>query len=148
MVSDGAAYCSKAYRDALKGLFPNAVHFICNAHILSLVSEQWRSEFEEVDLFCTRMKRVFAHSVARRRRFKEHLESEGCTEISNPPTPVITRWTSWYQAVAYHSSHFEYYKSFFTAEEEDHGSAVVRQILQQLDSLFLHQEVAFITKKM
>ena len=144
LVSDGAAYCAKAYNDALKGLFPNAVHLVCNAHILSLVSDQWRSEFQEVDMFCIKMKRVFAHSVARKRRFREHLVANGCPDPRNPPAPVVTRWSSWYNAVAYHSGHFKYYKEFFEQEKQEHNSATVIDVCAQLDSPFLQEELHFI----
>ena len=146
VASDGAAYCSKAFMDSLKGIFPNAVHVICNAHIMSLVSEQWRSCFPEVDLFCAKMKRVFSHSVARKRRFRDHLASKGCSDVRNPPEPVVTRWTSWYNAVAFHNAHFEHYRSFFEAECEEHSGTIVSDLCSLVDSPTLSREIAFIAE--
>ena len=33
-----------------------------------------------------------------------------------PPTPVVTRWNTWFQAVKYHQSYFGYLPSFVRDE--------------------------------
>ena len=146
VVSDGAAYCTKAFNDALKCILPNAVHLICNAHILSLVSDEWRGCFPEVDEMCAKIKRVFCNSAARKRRYREHLSDQGCTDVRNPPVPVVTRWTSWFSTVKYHAGHFNYCKSFFEAELEQSDTATLRNLCSLLEQPQLQREVAFIAE--
>ena len=61
IVSDSAAYCKKAFKDILSGLFPQAFHILCLAHIMHLVGEifiHWPA-FNDVNLLCTMMKSAF-----------------------------------------------------------------------------------------
>ena len=44
-VTDNASYMSKAF-EKMTGILPNTVHCTCNAHILSLVGETWRKNFQ------------------------------------------------------------------------------------------------------
>ena len=91
VISDCEAYCTTASNDALKCILPNAVHLICNAHVLSLVSEEWQTCFPDVDNLCAKIKRAFCNSVARKPRYRKDLSDQGCTNVRNPPVPVITR---------------------------------------------------------
>lgn len=42
-------YMNKAFSDVLHGMMPNAIPLTCNAHILSLASDVWRTGFPDVD---------------------------------------------------------------------------------------------------
>jgi len=42
-VTDNASYMSKAFEKMI-GILPNAVHCMCNTHILSLIGETWRKK--------------------------------------------------------------------------------------------------------
>uniref|UniRef100_H3AWM1 HAT C-terminal dimerisation domain-containing protein n=1 Tax=Latimeria chalumnae TaxID=7897 RepID=H3AWM1_LATCH len=48
-ISDNASYMSKAYNQVLQGLLPKSVHLTCNAHIVALASDKWKTSFPEVD---------------------------------------------------------------------------------------------------
>ena len=143
-VTDNAAYCSKAFKSSLQNMLPNAFHHTCNAHILALVADEWRSAFEQVDNLCGKIKRMFSQSVARKRRYITHLRDSECTDISLPPVPIVTRWTSWYKTVAYHSAHFRFYKEFFQKEKDHHYSKLVETILNILDAPHLQEELSLI----
>jgi hypothetical protein len=69
-----------------------------------------------------------------------------CTEVQNPPSPVVTRWTSWYTAVLYHHTHLKFYRSFFEQESETHGSATIKAIISLLESPELEEQLQFVAE--
>ena len=42
VVTDGAAYCVKAYREVLSPVFPKSTHILCLAHVVNLGAEIFR----------------------------------------------------------------------------------------------------------
>jgi hypothetical protein len=60
------------------------------------------------------------------------LKSSNVDSPVLPPSPVITRWNTWFKAAIYHSKHFEYYQSFIANKRlfEDDS-----QTLEALDLL-------------
>uniref|UniRef100_H3AFC8 HAT C-terminal dimerisation domain-containing protein n=1 Tax=Latimeria chalumnae TaxID=7897 RepID=H3AFC8_LATCH len=115
-ISDNATYVSKAYNQVLQGLLSNSVHLTCNAHIVALVSDIWRTNFPEVDKLIATVKKVFKYCPSRKLHFKEHLQSTVQVVGSNlrvklPPEPVKTRWGSWYAATEYHAQYITSYST-------------------------------------
>lgn len=100
--SDNAAYMLKAYKSALKALFPNSIHVTCLAHIMSLIGEAFRKPFEEVNIFMRYFSQVFYMAGARKRRYLSFLKTSGKT-AKMAPNPCGTRWNSWYMAAVYHA---------------------------------------------
>lgn len=115
--TDNAAYMLKAYKTALKALFPNSIHVTCLAHIMNLVGESFRKPFGEVNTFTRYFSQVFYMAGARKRRYLSFLKTSGTT-ARMAPNPCGTRWNSWYMAAVYHAEHFALYKSFIKEEME------------------------------
>lgn len=107
----------KAYKTALKALFPNSIHVTCLAHIMNLVGESFRKPFGEVNTFTRYFSQVFYMAGARKRRYLSFLKTSGTT-ARMAPNPCGTRWNSWYMAAVYHAEHFALYKSFIKEEME------------------------------
>jgi len=120
--TDNAAYMKKAFDQVLSGLFPNAIHCTCLAHILNLVGESFRKPFSDLNLFVRSFSQMFFMAGARKGRYLAYVKSKlpniypGDKPALMAPDPVQTRWNSWYIAVQYHRVHFETYKGFIEAE--------------------------------
>lgn len=99
-VTDSASYMKKAYNTILYGLFPNAVHITCLAHLLQLVLAVFPETFEELNRMCGLVKRVFCQSPQRRLELRAFMMQQGLSPLM-PVFAVQTRWGSWIKAVQY-----------------------------------------------
>ena len=100
-VTDGAAYMRKA-AETLRGLYPKMVHLTCIAHGFHRVAEEIREQYADVDKLISSTKKVFKKSPHRTSTFKR-LQPD----VPLPPEPVLTRWGTWLEAVAYYSTHID-----------------------------------------
>ncbi|XP_052562030.1 uncharacterized protein LOC120427632 isoform X1 [Culex pipiens pallens] len=115
VLTDNATYMTKAVT-SLKVLLPNCIHLTCNGHILSLVGETFRRNFPAVDRMIACFKSIFVHCSSRKLRYREFIGRECGSEVPLPPVPVVTRWNSWFRAVAHHAKYVEHFKKFIEAE--------------------------------
>ncbi|CAF1045726.1 unnamed protein product [Brachionus calyciflorus] len=83
-------------------------HVACFAHIIALVGETWRSNLSEVDLIVANLKSIFARGSNRKIRFIDFLKSNGKENPSYYPSPVVTRWNTWFKAVSELKKQFEF----------------------------------------
>uniref|UniRef100_H2ZXY2 HAT C-terminal dimerisation domain-containing protein n=1 Tax=Latimeria chalumnae TaxID=7897 RepID=H2ZXY2_LATCH len=139
-ISDNATYMSKTYNQVLQGLLPNSVHLTCNAHMVVLANDIWRSNFPEVDKLIATVKKVFKYCLSRKLHFKEYLQSAVQVVGSNlrvklPPEPVKTRWGSWYAATEYHAQYITFYPTFVEEEMEiTPNTQVLKELKRLLDN--------------
>lgn len=137
LLTDNATYMNKTM-SILSGLLPFCVHITCNAHILSLVGETFRKNFPLVDRMIACFKAIFVHSAARKMRYRQFIGGKCNAEIPLPPVPVVTRWNSWFGAVAHHVKYVDYYREFIEAELE--VSAPTNALLE-LQSIFANDGI-------
>lgn len=115
-ISDNASYMTKAFKFCLKTILFNATHVTCFAYIITLVGETWRSNLSEIDGIVANLKSIFARGSNRKRRFIDLLKQN---QIENPvmyPSPVVTRWKTWFKALKYINQHFQLIKDFVDSE--------------------------------
>uniref|UniRef100_H2ZYA5 HAT C-terminal dimerisation domain-containing protein n=1 Tax=Latimeria chalumnae TaxID=7897 RepID=H2ZYA5_LATCH len=117
-LTDNAMYMTKAWTQSLNGLFANAVHITCNAHIISLACKLWHKKLQDVNRFVTAWKHIFQHAPARKTWYKEYLKAINFYSEAFAPVPVLTRWNLWFETVLYHSERIHLYERFIEAEEE------------------------------
>ena len=84
----------------------------CFAHIIALVGETWREILEDLDSSVAKLKSIFARSGHRRRRLVEFLGENGVVNPTMYPSPVVSRWGTWFVAVNYIAMHFDLLKRF------------------------------------
>lgn len=98
-VSNASTYMVAAAK-GIQILYPNVLHLhvTCLAHGWHRIAENIRAQFSNVDKFVSNGKNFFIKAASRTRLFEQH--SNG---ISFPPQPVLTRWTTWLNAVIYHN---------------------------------------------
>ena len=102
----------------LQGILPNAVHVSCWAHIVHLVGDEFRGALKMCDLLVATMKSIFSKAPGRRSRYLQHLKENDVINACLPPSPVVTRWNTWFAAVVYHANHTEQYTSLIENEIE------------------------------
>ena len=100
-VTDAATYMCKAMT-GLKVLYSNMIHVTCLAHGLHRVADLVRSNYTLANNFISLVKRIFVKSPSRLRQFHELAP-----DVPLPPSPVITRWGTWLEAVSYHSKYYD-----------------------------------------
>uniref|UniRef100_A0A2S2R2X5 DUF659 domain-containing protein n=2 Tax=Sipha flava TaxID=143950 RepID=A0A2S2R2X5_9HEMI len=94
-ISDAAPYMKKA-GSTIQPLYPNIIHLTCLAHACHNVCEEVRAYYKNVDQLISEMKKTFLKCPKRIAVLKEK-----CPELPNPPRPIITRWSTWINAVKY-----------------------------------------------
>ena len=101
VTTDAAPYMIKAMK-GLKVLYPRMTHVTCLAHGLHRVAELTRKSYPQLNDFIASTKAIFVKTPLRIQKFKDMAPG-----IPVPPSPVLTRWGTWLDAVRYYSEHFE-----------------------------------------
>ncbi|XP_060777572.1 uncharacterized protein LOC132886657 isoform X2 [Neoarius graeffei] len=134
--TDNAAYMLKAYREALKSLFPQSIHITCTAHIMNLIGGAFRKPFTELNAFMMHFSQMFYMAGGRKRRYLSHLAAkmEG-SKATMAPNPCATRWNSWFCAAEYHARHFSFYREFLQSEMQVCGRSAPMSV-EKLHEVF------------
>jgi len=145
-ISDNASYMLKAFK-SLKTMLFNCTHVACFAHIIALVGETWRSNLSEVDLIVANLKSIFARGSNRKKRFIDFLKSSGKENPSYYPSPVVTRWNSWFKAVSYISENFDCIVAFVNQEVEIDDTIALNKLKNLFKTSELKNQFEFVASK-
>lgn len=103
--TDSARYMTSCVNNSLKILFSrDMVHIQCWAHKLNLVAGLWSIVLTELNTCVANTKSVFTNTRKRKHRYITFLKDKypnGEKEAILFPSPVITRWNSWFTSVTY-----------------------------------------------
>ena len=144
-VSDSASYMIKAWNVILSALWINCTHMHCHAHIVALAGNSFRLRLNNVDRAVALLKSVLVKAPSRRSRFLRHLLSCGVNSPTIPPEPVVTRWNSWFQSVAYHAPLLQHYSSFVASErEQETDTEALKELSTILQSEVIVQQFSYI----
>ena len=130
-VTDNVNYMTAAYV-IVKTLCQNCTHIGCWANIFSLVGDCWRNSFADVDKFVAAMKKLFNLSRKKKRIYIEILKENGVVNPKHPPMPVVTRWSSWLEAVQQHSDYFQFYPALADKLEEIGEDTMAFETVQEI----------------
>jgi len=85
---------------------------------MNLVCEAFRQPFKDVHKFGMKFMNIFAQPGQRKARYLKHLREKGATVALQtlPADSTATRWNSWYETMAYHNDHINYYREFIKDE--------------------------------
>lgn len=145
LCTDSVAYMLRAGR-LLKIDFPNMIHVTCLAHALNRVAEQVRSQYANVDILIANVKKVFLKAPNRVKILKEMY-----LDLPLPPQPVITRWSTWLQAVTYYSKNFEKISNVLNRLDSSEALSITNaknvmrneNILSEIKYSFIHSRQFF-----
>lgn len=131
-ISDNASYMKKSFSDILSPLIPQMRHNTCFAHIYNLVGNTWLEydKFQIIDNIVTAIKSTFTYSAPRKRRWLKHLSSHVLNEdirLTLPPSPVRTRWFSWFRFIIWMKPYLKYLITFYQEESKlpDPSKAII-----------------------
>ena len=83
------------------------------------------------DLVAT-MKSIFSKTPGCRSRYLQHLKENNDSNACMPPSPAVTRWTTWFAAVVCHANHIDHYTSFVEKEIEHCTTLQLRKAAELL----------------
>ncbi|XP_055902175.1 uncharacterized protein LOC129938564 [Eupeodes corollae] len=136
-LTDAAPYMIKAAR-GLKILYPKLIHVTCLAHALHRVAEQIRSNFKNVDLLISSGKKIFLKAPSRVENFKTRYP---LTPL--PPQPIVTRWGTWLEAVAYYAKNYKEFEDIVNGLD-DSDAVAIKNTKEALKKPSLKSEIIFI----
>lgn len=85
----------------------------------STSTEEIRSQFGNVDDLVANVKQIFQKCPYRKQTFRNKAP-----DLPLPPSPVITRWSTWLTAASYYCAHFETIKHIVESFDERDAVAV------------------------
>lgn len=118
MLTDAAPYMSAAMK-SLKPLYPKMLHVTCFSHGLHRLAEYIRSKFISVNELIASNKAVFLKAPSRRNTFQAMAQN-----VPLPPSPCITRWTTWLKAAIYYFENFDVVKRVVQTFDEEDAEAI------------------------
>lgn len=102
LINESTNYIIIAIGRLLKELYPNLIHVTCLAHALHNVCESIREEFDILNDFVGKAKLFFLKNPTRIQLFRDMVPG-----VPLPPSPCVTRWGTWIDAIGYYNEHFE-----------------------------------------
>ncbi|PNF39209.1 hypothetical protein B7P43_G01301 [Cryptotermes secundus] len=136
LVTDAAPYMKKAAK-GLRILYPKMVHITCLAHALHRVAEEVRGHFPDVDRLVSNGKKIFIKAPLRVQKFKQEAPL-----LPLPPQPVVTRWGTWLDAVAYYCENYTAIEKMFNGFDSSESTSI--KAVKDLFSTTLAQNLAYI----
>ena len=116
--TDNVGYMLASYKNSLKQSLRNCVHLSCMCHIINLVIKDLTKNFEQCITWAQRFPSYFSHSGVRRRRYLDFVGQSGYRK-QLAPSPVETRWTSYFECMTYHAEFLNVEKAFLASEAID-----------------------------
>ena len=110
------------------------VHSTCWSHVVHIHGEEIRSIFKTANSSVASMKAALTKAPQRRAELLDEFERHGFTR-KLPPTPVITRWGTWLEAVQFHFQHLDAEFAWIEAIENESEAVAKLKVLQDYKDL-------------
>ncbi|XP_063234984.1 uncharacterized protein LOC134537934 [Bacillus rossius redtenbacheri] len=121
-VSDSAKYMNKC-AELLKVLVgENMLYIQCWAHKLNLVGNVWSTELTTLNECVVKAKMAFLNTRKRKHHYLDFLKKSS-VEPKLFPSPVLTRWNSWFTSVTYLDKYLVHLVEFFRQQDFDGADA-------------------------
>lgn len=123
LVSDSARYMSTCFTALQIILGEHTIHFQCWAHKVNLVGDVFLTELQDVNSLVVDVKMAFLHGRKIKNAYLNYL-GEHFPELRPKlfPSPVVTRWNSWFAAVIYLCDYIDAILEFFKQWEPQNAS--------------------------
>ena len=124
-VSDSARYMTLC-AEMCSVLCPTMVHVQCWAHKLNIVASILSYELQDLHTCVVNAKMIFLNTRKRKHRYLSFLKERYVgdeTKATAFPSPVMTRWNSWFKSALYVGDHVQDLVDF--CKTMDEGGAAV-----------------------
>ncbi|XP_063216748.1 uncharacterized protein LOC134542793 [Bacillus rossius redtenbacheri] len=133
LVSDSARYMGKCFDTLTNLMSDNVVVIQCWAHKLNLILNVLGKHLPELQNATSKIKSAFLNTRKRKHLFRQFLDDKyEAGRVPLFPMPVLTRWSSWYESVAYVSDYIEAIVEFMKSDDIASVSNVGVQYLASL----------------
>lgn len=123
LVSDSARYMTACFNMLKILIGDHILHYQCWAHKINLVGDIFIKEFKELNTIVAKTKAAFLHSRKMKSAYLKYLQEH--VPLLTPklyPTPVVTRWNSWFKSAIYLNEYVEHIIAFLNDYEDDNMS--------------------------
>ncbi|XP_063227740.1 uncharacterized protein LOC134533894 [Bacillus rossius redtenbacheri] len=144
---DSAKYMTKC-ADLLRVLVSDKLlHIQCWAHKLCLVGNIWVAQLSELNECVMKTKMFFLNSRKRKHHYLQFL-TVSSIHPKLFPSPVLTRWNSWFRAVEYIDTYLPHLLEYFKTEDaETSGSSTEYYMQMSMDKVAVLQcEARFVVE--
>lgn len=126
LCTDSARYMTLC-AETLKVPIPDFIHVQCWAYKLNLVASIWSSELSQLNKCVAHAKMAYLNTRKRKHRYLSFLKSKYPNEEKKAvlfPSPVMTRWNSWFKSALYVGEYLPDLVDFFKTMDEDSSAQI------------------------
>lgn len=133
IVSDSAPYMLACFNAINTVAGEHLLHFTCWAHKVNLAGDIFMKNLKELNLCITKLKMAFLNARKMKSAYLNFLRAQHASLTPKLfPSPIITRWNTWFHAVAYLDEYCDAVVQFLRQYEPKNPS--IDCVLELLDS--------------
>lgn len=148
LVSDSARYMGTCFTGLQIVLGEHLIHYQCWAHKVNLAGDIFMHELKDVNSLVTRVKMAFLHGRKIKSAYINFLKNNFPHLVAKLfPSPVITRWNSWFRSVVYIDEYIEPLQQFLESWEPKNASVqAVCEMLTEKNLVVLKIKSKFVSE--
>lgn len=149
LVSDSARYMGTCFTAMQVVIGNDLIHYQCWAHKINLIGDVFMKELPELNMLVSKVKMVFLHGRKIKHAYASFLR-ENYEDLPAVlfPSPVITRWNTWFKSVKYLGTYLDALVHFLTEYDEKNASAITvcEMFENELQSMLPKAQVLFVSE--
>lgn len=149
LVSDSAPYMGACFRALNIIAGDSLLHFQCWAHKVNLAGDIFMKELKDLNMFVTKTKMAFLNARKMKSAYLVFIK-ENHPDLPPKlfPSPIITRWNSWFHSLKYLCDYKDAIVSFMKAYEPKNPSAdfIVEQFETEATARKINVQLQFVAE--
>lgn len=149
LVSDSARYMGTCFTALQTLIGEHILHHQCWAHKVNLCGDVFMKELKELNTVVSKVKMAFLHGRKIKNAYIHYLQTHyPALPAVLFPSPIITRWNSWFCSVKYINTYLEPLIGFFKEVEYSNTSttAVVEMFDDAVSSTVVRIQIKFVSE--